>query len=85
MVTASKKDKNHYDLRKKIEKFSKEGGWKWGKTNFRRITKQFSIKNAQLYYKESRIVVVDKDCQFDIIHDIHKVSGGTGKIAASFF
>ena len=63
--------------------------------------KQFFIKNRQLYYKESRLVIVDKDRQVDIIHDIHERSGDTShseamsahlgrtptyeKIAARFF
>ena len=34
--------------------------------------KQFSIKNGQLYYKESRLVIASKDRHVGIIHDIQK-------------
>ena len=47
------------------------------KATFRQISKWFSIKNGQLYCKESRIFIADKDRQVDIIHDIHAGSGDT--------
>ena len=47
------------------------------KASFRRNTKWFSIKYRQLYYKEDRRVIADKDCQVDIIHDIDQGLGDT--------
>ena len=79
---ASKIERNHYDL-KEIEKycrtetFPKKLAGKEEKANFRRITKRFSIKNGQLYYKGSRTVIADKNCQVDIMHDIQEGSGNT--------
>ena len=40
-------------------------------------TKPFCIKNCQLHYKESRLVIADKDRQDDIIHNIQEESGDT--------
>ena len=63
---ASKNERNHYDL-KEIENYCKTKTFpnrldgKVEKTNFRRTVKRFSIKNGQLYYKESRLVIADKD------------------------
>ena len=81
--------------------FSQRLSEKRGKASFRRTAKQFSIKNGQLCYKESRRVIAAKNRQVDIVHDIHKGSGDTShsramsahlgrtptyqKIAASFF
>ena len=75
----SKKERIHYDL-KEIENycrtiFPKRLARKGEKANFRRTTKWFSTKNGQLYYKESRLAISDKDRQVDIIHIIHKGSG----------
>ena len=77
----SKKKSNHYDL-KEIENycrttFPKRLAGKAQKANFRRTAKRFSVKNGQLHYKESRIVIADIDHQVDIIHDIYKGSGDT--------
>ena len=50
--------------------------WSWQEKekrqffNFRQTSKRFSIKNGQLYYKESRITIAGKDRLVDIIHDI---------------
>ena len=103
MVT--KKEKNHYDLKKKKNycrtTFPKRLAGNGEKADFRRTAKQFYVKNGQLYYKESRTVIADKDRQVDIIHEIHEGSGDTShsktmsahlgrtptyeKIAARFF
>ena len=103
---ASKKERNHYDLKEienycRTKTFPKRLAGKGEKANFRRTAKQCSIKNGQLYYKKSRLVIADKDRQVDIIHDIHEGSGDTShskamsahlgrtityeKIAARFF
>ena len=70
----SKKERNHYDL-KEIDYcrsiFPERLVGKGEKA------KRLSIKNGQLYHKESRIVIADKDRQVDIIHDIHEGSGDT--------
>ena len=61
----SKKQSNHYDL-KEIENYRRTKtipkglAVKGKKTNFRQTAKRFSIKNRQLHYKESRIVIADK-------------------------
>ena len=57
--------------------FPKRLAGKGGKANFRRTVKRFSIKNGHLCYRESRLVISDKEYQVDIIHDIHKMSGNT--------
>ena len=79
---ASKKERNHYDLKEiqnycTTKTFPKRLTRRGEKANFRQTTKRFSIKNGQLYYKESRLVIADKDRQVDIIHDIHEGSGNT--------
>ena len=79
---ASKKERNHYDLKEienycRTKTFPKRLAGKGEKANFRRTAKQCSIKNGQLYYKESRLIIADKDRQVDIIHDIPEGSGDT--------
>ena len=71
---ASKKERNHYDLIEienycRTKTFPKRLAGKGGKkANFRQTAKRYSLKNGQLYYKESRLVIPVKDCQVDIIH-----------------
>ena len=43
-------------------------------------SKRFSIKSGQLCYKESRLVIANKDCQVDIIYDFHEGSGNTSQL-----
>ena len=71
--------RNHYDL-EEIENYynynrtktiPKRLAGKAEKANFRQTANRFSIKNGQLYCKESRTVIADKDRQVDIIHDIN--------------
>ena len=81
-IMASKKEGNHYALKEietycRTKTFPKRPGGKGSKINFRWTAKRFSIKNGQLYYKESRLVIADKDRQANIIHNIHKRSGDT--------
>ena len=57
--------------------FPKRLAGKGGKANFWQTAKRLSIKNGQLYYKESRLVIEDKDRQVAIIRDIHEGSGNT--------
>ena len=52
--------------------FQKRVTGKWEKVNLRQTANQFSIKIWQLYYKESRLVIADKDLQVDIIPDINE-------------
>ena len=52
--------------------FQKRLTEKWEKVNLRQTANQFSIKIWQLYYKESRLVIADKDLQVDIIPDINE-------------
>ena len=52
--------------------FQKRLTGKWEKVNLRQTANQFSIKIWQLYYKESRLVIADKDLQVDIIPDINE-------------
>ena len=78
---ASKKERKH-DLKDiknycRTKIFPKRLAGKGKKANFRWTTKCFSIKNGQSYYKESRLVITDKDRQLDIIHDIHEGLGDT--------
>ena len=77
----NKKERNHYDF-KEIEiycgiTFPKRLAVKGEKANFRRTAKQFSIKNGQLYYKESRTIIADKDRHVNVIYDIDEGSGET--------
>ena len=81
LIMASKKERKH-DLKDiknycRTKIFPKRMAGKGIKANFRWTAKCFSIKNGQLYYKESRRVIADKDRQVDIIHDIHEGLGDT--------
>ena len=72
---ASEKKRNHYDLKEtenycRTITFRNRLAGKGEKASFRRTAKRLSIKNGQLYYKGSRLVIVDKDCQVDIIQGI---------------
>ena len=77
---ANKKERNQYDLKEienyfRTKTFPKRLVGKEEKANLRRTAKQFSIKSGQLYYKENKLFIANKECQFDIIYDIHKGSG----------
>ena len=79
---ANKKERNQYDLKEienyfRTKNFPKRLAGKEEKANLRRTANQFSIKSGLLYYKENRLVIANKECQFDIIYDIHKGSGDT--------
>ena len=45
------------------------------KSNFRRATRKYSFKDRHLFYKE-RIVIKYRNCQIEMIRDVHS---GTGK------
>ena len=74
-------ERNHYDLKETEDYcrtiFPKRLAWKWEMANFRQTAKRFSFKNSQLHYKETRILIADKDRQISIIHDTRKESGDT--------
>ena len=52
------------------------------KSNFRKACKEFSIVNGQLMYKESRRVIMSKEDQQTIIHDVHVGLGEDSKAKA---
>ena len=52
------------------------------KSNFRKACKEFSIVNGQLMYKESRRVIMSKENQHTIIHDVHVGLGEDSKAKA---
>ena len=79
---ASKKERNDFDLKEienyyRTKTFPKRLAEKEEKANFRQTAKRFSIKNGQLYYKDSILVIADKDRQVDIIYGINHGSGDT--------
>ena len=61
-------------LRRKVypEEISKDRG---KKANFRRTCKNFSPKNGELFYKDSRKVIFEAKQKGEIIHDIHEGIG----------
>ena len=79
---ASKKERNHFDLKEienycRTKTFPKRLAGKEEKANFRQTAKRFSIKNGQLYYKDSILVIADKDRQVGIIYGLGHGSGDT--------
>ena len=73
---ASKKERNHYD-QKQIKNYCRTKTFPRKLAGKEEKAKPFSIKYGQLYYKESRLVIADKDRQADIIHDIQEGSVDT--------
>ena len=45
------------------------------KSNFRRATKRYEVKDGHLFYKK-RLVIKDKERQMEIIRDVHRGIGG---------
>ena len=49
--------------------------WDYGsKSNFRRTTKRYEVKDGHLFYKK-RFFIKDKECQMEIIRDVHQGIG----------
>ena len=46
------------------------------KSNFRRTTRKYSFKDGHLFYKKC-IVIKDRNCQMEIIRDIHSGIGNS--------
>ena len=46
------------------------------KSNFRRATRKYSFKDGHLFYKK-HIVVKDRNCQMEIIRDVHSGIGNS--------
>ena len=44
------------------------------KSNFRRVTKRCEVKDGHLFYKK-RLVIKDKECQMELIRDVHRSIG----------
>ena len=44
------------------------------KSNFRRATKHYEVKYGHFFYKK-RLVIKDKECQIEIIRDLHRGIG----------
>ena len=106
LIMASKKERNDFDLKEienyyRTKTFPKRLAEKEEKANFRQTAKRFSIKNGQLHFKDSILVIADKDRQVGIIYGLGHGSGDTSyskamsahlgriptyeKIAARFF
>ena len=76
-------DKTQFDL-KKVENdvrnkaFPEENLCDIGKKSiFQKASKIFSVVNGLLMYKEKRRVILERECQQLIVHDVHDGLGKT--------
>ena len=75
------KARKHFDfdeteeyLRNKTYPFTISARDYGSKSNFRRATKRYEVKDGHLFYKK-RLVIKDKERQMEIIRDVHRGIG----------
>ena len=71
-------------LRNKTYPSTMAAGDYGSKSNFRRATKRYEVKDGHLFYKK-RLVIKDKEHQMEIIRDVHRGIGDSehSKVMAS--
>ena len=82
------KTRKHFDfdgieeyLRNKTYPFTIPARVYGSKSNFRTATKRVKVKDGHLFYKK-RLVIKDKECQMEIISDVHQGIGDSERSKA---
>ena len=82
------KTRKHFDfdgieeyLRNKTYPFTIPARVYGSKSNFRTATKRVKVKDGHLFYKK-RLVIKDKECQMEVISDVHQGIGDSERSKA---